>query len=489
MRDADRRLVVVSNRLPIVLERTEDGYAVSPGKGGLVTALAPVLRNRGGDWIGWSGVAGDVDIGSHLLAHSRAEGYDLHAVSLTEDEVRDFYQGFANEVIWPLFHDMQALCAFRPEYYEAYLGVNRKFATVVGGAGRENSYIWVHDYHLMHLARCLREEGCSRRCGFFLHIPFPPPDIFLRLPWRAEIIRALLEFDLVGFQTLRDRRNFQQCVGHLCPEVKLSGRGPVITARHGRRTVRVGYFPISIDFKDFQSLARTRKTADLATQVHAAFRHRPIVLGADRLDYSKGIPERIEAMRTLFTRYPEMRGTVSLVQVVVPSREAVKGYKAMKLAIEGLVSEVNGRFSEPGWVPIHYLYRNLSRAELVAYYRLADVALVTPLKDGMNLVAKEYCACSVTGEGVLVLSEFAGAAAQLQRWALLVNPHDYIGVADALHRALTMDRAERRERMHRLRTSIRKYDIYWWVNAFLEAAFGRRLGDFQLESVDFHSQR
>lgn len=489
MSGGDTSLVVVSNRLPVALREAGGSYEVSPGKGGLVTALAPVLRHSGGDWIGWPGVPGGEGVQPLLDEYSRTQGYALHAVPLTEEDIRDFYQGFSNEVVWPLFHDLPSICEFRPEYYEAYLGVNRKFAAVVVGAGRPGSYIWVHDYHLMHLARSLRERGCDRRCGFFLHIPFPPPDIFLRLPWRKEVIEALLDYDLVGFQTLRDRRNFQQCVGLLCPDAALSGRGPVVEARRGGRTVRVGYFPISIDFKEFQAAARTRKTAELAAQVHAAFRHRSLILGADRLDYSKGIPERIEAMRTLFTRYPETRGQVSLVQVVVPSREDVLGYKAKKLKIESMVSEVNGRFSVPGWVPIHYLYRNLRREELVAYYRLADVALVTPLKDGMNLVAKEYCACSVTGEGVLVLSEFAGAAAQLQRWALLVNPHDVGGVADALHRALTMDRAERRERMHRLRTSIRKYDIYWWVDSFLQAAFGRQLDDFRMESVDFHSRR
>lgn len=484
-----QRLVVVSNRLPISLKRTRQGYDVTSGKGGLVTALAPVLRDRGGDWVGWSGTYGD-DVQPHLDEYADSAGYNLHAVTLTEEEVAGFYKGFSNEVLWPLFHDLPTVCDFQPDFFRQYMKVNEKFAQMVAEKSNGNSYVWVHDYHLIHLALCLKEKGVDRRCGFFLHIPFPPPDIFLRLPWRKQIIEALLQFDLVGFQTFRDRRNFVQCVQMLTRSVKVSGRGPVVKANVGDRQVSIGYFPISIDFHDFQDRARTRKAADLANQVHTAFRRRILILGADRLDYSKGIPERILAMGELFKKYPDLREKVSLVQVVVPSREAVGGYQDKKLHIESLVSEINGEYSTPGWVPIHYLYRNLGREELVAYYRAAEVALVTPLKDGMNLVAKEYCACNVSGSGVLVLSEFAGAAAQMQRGALLVNPHDLEAVADTLYRACTMPVEEKRKLMHKLRTSVRKYDIYWWVDSFLHAAFGRQLDDFHhVEGVDFHSDR
>lgn len=483
------RLVVVSNRLPIALKKKGESYEVHPGKGGLITALAPVLRDRGGDWIGWSGVHGEDDVQTHLDDYSRKAGYNLHAVPLSREQVQDYYQGFSNEVIWPLFHDLQTICNFKPAFFASYMEVNHKFASAIAEHSDSEAYVWVQDYHLMHAAWCLKQQGHDRRCGFFLHIPFPPPDIFLKLPWRTKIIEALLEFDLVGFQTVRDRRNFVQCVGLLRPDTQFSGRGQVVTATYEGRELRVGYFPISIDFKEFQNLARTRKVAEQAHQVHTAFRRRHLILGADRLDYSKGIPERIQAMRFLYFKYPQMREKLSLVQIVVPSREDVLGYRDKKLKIESMVSEVNGEFSVPGWVPIHYLYRNLSREELVAYYRVASIALVTPLKDGMNLVAKEYCACNVSGQGVLVLSEFAGAAAQLQRWALLVNPHDVEGVADALYRAYLMDIDEKQARMHKLRVSIRKYDIYWWVESFLQAAFDRQLGDFRQESVDFHSER
>lgn len=482
------RLVVVSNRLPIALKRKGGEVSVQPGKGGLVTALGPVLQHRGGDWIGWPGTAGGEDVQPYLDAYSGQAGYNLHAVPLTEEEVDGFYKGFSNAVIWPLFHDFSSLCDFDPRYFESYLGVNRKYAAIVAEKSGESDYIWVHDYHLMHVAWSLKRLRIKRRCGFFLHIPFPPPDIFLKLPWRREIIEALLEYDLVGFQTFRDRRNFTQCVHTLASDVKISGRGPVVSATVDNRTVNVGYFPIGIDFKSFNDAARTKQAAEKAGQLQAALRHRAIVLGADRLDYSKGIPERVEAMRSLFRNHPEMREKVSLIQVVVPSRESVRGYGSKKLRIESLVAEVNGEFTTPGWVPIHYLYRNLGREELVAYYRAAVVGLVTPLRDGMNLVAKEYCACNVTGAGVLVLSEFAGAAAQLQSGALLVNPYDVDSVAEAVHAACTMPQEDRGQRMHKLRTRIRKYDIFWWVDAFLEAGLGKTLSDFQhIKGVDYHS--
>jgi len=489
MKRKSMRLVVVSNRLPVNLERNGKDITVELGQGGLVTALAPVLRSRGGDWIGWAGTTGDEELQPYLDAFSKKAGYNLRAVALTKKDEDLYYKGFSNEVLWPLFHDFHSRCNFAPEFFAAYLDVNRKFAQAVESNSTQDDYIWVHDYHLMHVAWWLGQMGIRRRCGFFLHIPFPSPDIFLKLPWRKKIIKALLEFEMVGFQTFRDRRNFVQCVKTLTSDVTISGRGPVVTAIAGSRRTRIGYFPISIDFKEFSDAARTKEAACQAAKVKTAFKRRTIIFGADRLDYSKGIPERIEAVRYLLRNYPEMREKVTLIQVVVPSRESVEGYSEKKRLIEVLLSEVNGEFSTPGWVPIHYLYRNLSREELLTYYRAADIGLVTPLRDGMNLVAKEFCACNVRGEGVLVLSEFAGAAAQLQRGALLVNPHDVEAVADALYTAYHMPEEERRNRMHKMRSSIRKHDIYWWVDAFLQAGFGARLNDLlNLEGVDYHRE-
>jgi len=478
MKREGSRLVAVSNRLPVTLVETSDGWKIKPGAGGLVTALAPVLRNRGGVWIGWSGCPADADLSGLMEYASREIGYHLFPVVLTPEEIKDYYQGFSNEIIWPLFHDLQTRCNFRPQYWYQYLNVNRKFVEVIGKNTLESDYIWVHDYHLMHVAYFLKEMGYARKTGFFLHIPFPPMDIFMKLPWRAQIIRALLEYELIGFQTLRDRRHFLMCIQRLWPKIRISGRGAVVTVQVGDKKVRVGTFPISIDYNAFVRDTESREVADCAWFLHEKFPERQIIIGVDRLDYTKGIPERLEAFRAALSRFPELREKISLVQVVVPSREEVDEYKSLKAEIERLVGEINGEFTMSGWIPIHYLYKSLNRMELLAYYRLAEIALVTPLKDGMNLVAKEYCACNIEENGVLILSEFAGAAAQLQRGALLVNPYDVEGVSDAIHKAFHMGKDERRARMRRLRDVVRKRDIFWWVNTFLNAALSKDLKFF-----------
>ncbi|MBU1948183.1 MAG: trehalose-6-phosphate synthase [Candidatus Eisenbacteria bacterium] len=492
MTNHDVRLVVVSNRLPVSLIGSGDEWAVRPASGGLVTALAPVLRNRGGLWVGWPGTAGQMDLEETLGSASLEVGYRLRPVYLTEDDVHDFYHGFSNEIVWPLFHDLQTNCNFMPEYWHNYLDVNRKFTKVVAAGCSENDYIWVHDYHLMHLANSLRAKDISNRIGFFLHIPFPPIDIFLKLPWRFQVLQALLEYDLVGFQTMRDRRNFLQCLRHLIPEARAHGRGPVVSARYHDREVRIGVFPIGIDYNEFAGVAESPEVSDRGWYLHEALPDRQIILSVDRLDYTKGIPERLEGFRRALMRYPELHGRVTLVLIVVPSREEVPRYQKLKTRIERSVSEINGEFTKPGWVPIHYLYRHLEREGLIAHYRVAEIGLITPLKDGMNLVAKEYCACDVEEKGVLILSEFAGAASQLHRGAILVNPLDYDGVADAIHRAFLMGREERRLRMSKMRDTIRRTNVFWWVDSFLNAAFSKNLNDFPLnesESSDLYIDR
>lgn len=486
MQNGKRRagLVVASNRLPFVLSRKDDGgYTTRPSSGGLVTALLPVLRGRGGSWIGWHGATEPIEDLPALLSEASADwGYELRPVMLTADEHKKFYFGFSNEVIWPLFHDLHSLCNFDPSYWHTYLAVNRKYAEAIQKIADDGDFIWVHDYQLMTVAAELRKLGEKARTAFFLHIPFPPLDIFLKLPWRFPLLHALLEYDLIGFQTLRDRRNFVQCLRALQKDVQVSrSRGPVVTARFGGREVRLGSFPISIDYNDFVKRASSREVAEKAAELRAALSHRQLIFGCDRLDYTKGIPERLAAFRAALTRYPDLQERVTLIQVIVPSREDIPQYDELRKRIEGLIGEINGQFTRPGgWVPIHYVFRSLATVDLLAYYRAAEIALVTPLKDGMNLVAKEYCACSVEENSVLILSEFAGAAAQLQRGALLVNPYDVEGVADAIRRAFYMDPAERRARMRGLRRAIRQQDIFWWVDSFLRAAIAKDLSAFPL---------
>ena len=475
------RLVIVSNRLPIMIRgNSEEGRQVLPGTGGLVTALAPILRDRGGKWIGWPGSAGVAsdDLNDLLRQGGEKAGYELIPVNLTRPEVDGYYYGFSNEILWPLFHDLQTRCNMDADYWWAYQKVNRRFAAKIVEQTNTLDTIWVHDYHLILVGNLLRALGVERKVNFFLHTPFPGPDIFLKLPWREKLIRALLDYDLIGFQTQRDRQNFIRCVRALAPDVTIRGRGRVLTVPWAGRGGKVGVFPISIDYNHFAVKASSGEVSDAAWFFHEDLPERQIVLSIDRLDYTKGIPNRLEAIRSALLRHPEMTGKVTFVQVVVPSRRDIPEYADLKSEIEALVGEINGEFTTSGWVPIHYLFRPLSFEELLGYYRASEIMLVTPLKDGMNLVAKEYCASNSDETGALILSEFAGAAAQLKRGALLVNPYDTNGVADAIYRAYTMDVRERKSRMKNLRSSIRRHDVFWWVDSFLGAAGGKNLAAF-----------
>jgi trehalose 6-phosphate synthase/phosphatase len=470
-RQDTQRLIIVSNRLPVALTQNEQGdWQARPGAGGLITALAPVVREHDGLWVGWSGaVENDTALEATFAEVSAALGFQLQPVSLTAQERDNFYLGFSNEIIWPLFHDLQSRCNFAPAYWTVYEDVNRKFAQVLAEQVGTSDYIWVHDYHLMNVAGELRELGVDAPLGFFLHIPFPPPDIFLKLPWRVQILRNLLHFDLLGFQTVRDQRNFLDCLRLLVERLTIYDDEDLSRVRIWDRTIGVGSFPISIDYREFAEQAKTPAVAEIAATIHAGFPKQQLIFSTDRLDYTKGIPQKLEAFRYALERFPELRRRVTLIQLVTPSRATIPEYSDLKTTIEQLVGQINGQFSEGGWVPIHYMYRGVSRDELLAYYRAADIALITPVKDGMNLVAKEYCATH-PGSGVLILSEFAGAATQLADGAILVNPYDVEGVAEAIVLASSMSIGERERRMAAMRTGVRTHDIYWWVESFLHAS-------------------
>ena len=475
-----KRLIVVSNRLPYVLENhNRDEWTLKPGSGGLVTALLPVLRDRGGIWIGWSGITEDVPGMDEIFREaSREAGYLLKPVSLTQEEVARYYHGYSNESVWPLFHDLQSRCEFDPEYWHAYVKVNRKFAEAMAGECGGDDFVWVHDYQLMDVAHHLREMDCSADLAFFLHIPFPAPDIFMKLPERNAVLTSLLAYDLVAFQTQRDRRNFIQCVRTLMRGARVRVEGHLHVVRLGEWETHVGSFPIGIDANAFATSAAAPEVEERLHSIRTRYADRQIVLGVDRLDYTKGIPERLRAFADLLERFPEVRGHIHLLQVVVPSREGIPKYDELKVEIDRLVGYINGRYAEIGWVPVHYFYRSLSQTELMALYRAASIALLTPLKDGMNLVAKEFCACNLEENSVLILSQFAGAAAQLGRAALVVNPYDVEQTADAIYNAFRMASGERRFRMRRLRRNVRTQNVFWWVDSFMRAAIDKELHDF-----------
>lgn len=464
-----KRLIVVSNRLPFTLTKDEAGkWSARPSSGGLVTGLDPVLREMGGLWIGWSGTTTPSrEVKSALTRATRNTGYKVVPIELSEVERDQFYYGYSNEVIWPLFHDLQVLCNFDHSYWESYLEVNERFADTVKANSRRGDFTWIHDYQLMYVGEMLRRKGFDEQLAFFLHIPFPSLDIFTKLPQHAELLHGLLQYDLIGFQTLRDLRNFVQCARRL-EGLKIEAKENRQIVRWKGRTIVAGAFPIGIDATHFSETAAQEDVARRAWNIHAGFPDRQLILGVDRLDYTKGIPDRLKAYRNALERYPDLHHRVTFIQVVVPSRTDIPKYHALKTEIDRLVGEINGEFSSGNWVPIHYVFRSLDFLELLAYYRTAEIALITPLKDGMNLVAKEYCACSIEENSVLILSRFAGAADQLKKGALLVNPYDIQHSADALYKAFQMKPRERQTRMKRLRANVKTEDIFWWVRSFFE---------------------
>jgi trehalose 6-phosphate synthase len=457
-----------------------------PASGGLVNALSPVLQNRGGFWIGWAGAKENVTLATIrdiLGPVSEESGYRLLPVMLTKDDVDSFYSGFSNSVLWPLFHDLQSRCDFDPSYWEGYLSANRKFSRVVLKHAEEGDFIWVNDYHLIPLGKMLHEKKTALRASFFLHIPFPSIDIFMKMPQRREILSQLTHYSFVGFQTMRDRRNFLDCLKVFFPDLIISGRGNVQRARIEERSFLVGALPISIDFRSFSSLGSSRSVIARSKEVRREMFAEKYILGVDRLDYSKGIPERLRGFQRFLEMYPELREKISLLQVVVPSRESVGEYLDLKQEIELLISRINGEYSTTRWVPVHWRYGSVSRPELAALYRGAEMALVTSLKDGMNLVCKEFCACKGSEAGVLVLSEFAGAAIQLAKGALLVNPYDVDAVARAIADGFLMDEKEKKRRMRLLRKSIARSDVFRWVDDFLRASVGKKLEEFPEEDI------
>jgi len=470
MKALEGRLITVSNRLPVEVKTRGGSPRLSRSAGGLATALDSIWRYSHGLWIGWGGAADSAEANHVLQKAARGRAYTFKPVPLSRDEISKFYSGFANEIIWPLFHDMPSRCNFDPEYWEVYQRVNRRFAQVTAEAANGKDLIWAHDYHLMLMARYLRESNSHRTVGFFLHIPFPAPDIFEKLPWRKQILRGLLQYDLLGFQTDRDRFNFLSCLERMLPEAISSRDGCGHSVEFEGRQARTGTFPISIAYEEFANHAGSREVELAANQFRHELGNKFLVLGVDRMDYTKGIPERLKAFRILLRRFPELRHRVTLLQVVVPSREEIPNYKDLRREVELLVSQINGEFTESGWVPIHYMHRNLTRKQLVTYYRAADIALITSLKDGMNLVAKEFCAAQVEETGVVVISEFTGAAAELQHGALVVNPNDLAGVAEAIHRACVMPVEEKRSRMHLLRAVIQSHNVQSWAESFLSTA-------------------
>jgi trehalose 6-phosphate synthase len=456
----ERPVIAVANRLPV--QQGDDGWELSPG--GLVTALRPVMATRPGAWVGWDGGT------RGMPAMVPNSGIRLLPIALSAAQVRDYYRGFSNATMWPLLHDAIEKPRFERAWWRAYQEVNRLFAERAMSAldERPDAIAWVHDYQLMLVPQLLRDRHADQPIGFFLHVPWPSPVIYARLPWREQVLRGLLGADVVGFHTDEYRANFlRSCVRQLS-DSGIEVRGSSVVLPDGRAVATVTA-PISIDAAEFAASATDPAVKDDVTALEEQFSGRTLLLGADRLDYTKGIVERLLAVEMLLERNPALRTSLAFLQIAMPSRDDVREYRQLRSTVEQHVGRINGRFTEPGNdVPVHYLYRGLSRQQLSAYYAFADAMLVTPLIDGMNLVCKEYVTVQQAhgGSGVLILSEFTGAAVELSQ-AVLCNPFDVEGLSYRIDHALALAPDARRKALAAMAEQVRAHDVHDWVSAQL----------------------
>jgi alpha,alpha-trehalose-phosphate synthase [UDP-forming] len=457
-------MIVVSNRLPVDATENDDGsitWGLAPG--GLVTALEPFMRENASTWMGWAGIA------NLALEPFEREGVKLVSVSLSEEDVELYYEGFSNDTLWPLYHDVIEQPTYHRTWWEAYQNVNLRFARAVAAEAAHGATIWVHDYQLQLVPKMLRELRPDLTIGFFLHIPFPANGLFSQLPWRRQIIDGLLGADLVGFQRQQDADNFIRIVRRMTGNKTIDGRITVPAAGAENRIVVARNFPISISFTDIQKLIKEPSVIARSKEIRESIGNPQFMfLGVDRLDYTKGFLHRLKAFDELLHDGQLDPTEVVMVMVASPSRERVESYMKLRDDVELSVGRINGQYGELGHTPVVYLHHNYPREEMMALYLAADVMLVTPLRDGMNLVAKEFVAARSDGDGVLVLSEFAGAFDELKA-AVAVNPHDIDDLKTQIVRAKNMAPAERRQRMLSMRRRVREHDVEKWSRDFLKA--------------------
>lgn len=452
------RLIVVSNRVSQPKGRTGEAT-----QGGLAMALASALRKSGGVWVGWSGNATDQFTGNIGLAESG--GVTVATIDLEQQDIDEYYNGYANQTLWPVLHHRIDLAEFDRSFGAGYERVNRRFCTTVSALAKQEDLIWVHDYHMLPLAQCLRNNGMKNRIGLFLHVPWAPHRLMTSLPYHRRLVESMLSYDLIGFQAHEWHENF---VDYVRAELKLDVGDDGSFVAEGRR-INTGVFPIGIDLNEIDTLLKSPDATEAEVTLRRVAYQRKTIIGVDRLDYSKGIPERFLGYQHYLETFPDAIRRSFLLQVAPLSRDDVTSYVNIREQLDGLSGHINGAFSHVDWMPIHYVNRSYPRDGLMGLYRAADVALVTPLRDGMNLVAKEFVAAQDPQDpGVLILSRFAGAAEQLTD-ALLVNPHSKEEVADAIARAVHMPIEERISRWSKLYRTLSEYDVHRWQSEFLKA--------------------
>ena len=454
------KTIIISNRLPVKIEQENNELVYKASEGGLATGLNSVFKQGNNLWVGWPGLA--IEKSQEEEVHSNLIKQHMKPIFLSTEEIEDFYEGFSNETLWPNFHYFNQYTVYKEELWLAYQRVNQKFAEIVSEELEDDDTVWIHDYQLLLLPQLIRAISPNATIGFFLHIPFPSYESFRLLPWRRELLNGMLGADFLGFHTYDDMRHFLSSVNRLAGLGNSNG-----TIKVKNRLIKADALPMGIDYEKYATSAQDPETLAREARYRESIGTVKLILSIDRLDYSKGIPQRLRAFELFLSKYPDFKEKVSLFMVVVPSRDSVSKYKQLKEEIDLLVGRINGQFSKLNWTPIHYFYRSFPLPALSAFYRISDVALVSPMRDGMNLVCKEYVASRLDKKGVLILSEMAGASKELSD-AIIVNPNDIHQLVEAMHKALTMPEALQIESMTSMQKSLKRYNIHAWVKLFMD---------------------
>lgn len=480
------KTIIVSNRLPVKVSEKEGELNFSPSEGGLATGLGSIYKQGNNVWVGWPGIITDNPLVQEEVT-TKLAAQNLLPIFLSQEEINQYYEGFSNEILWPIFHYMPTYAKYHHSYWEYYNVVNRKFMEAVKKIAEPTDIIWIQDYQLLLLPNMIREEMADVSIGFFQHIPFPSFELFRLIPWRNEILEGMLGADLIGFHTYDDARHFVQASRRLLPVTSSANEITV-----GNRAVIVDTFPMGIDYKKFSELANNPEVISEMEKLHDTFQSQHMILSIDRLDYSKGILQRLQAFEWFLSKYPEYIEKAALYMVVVPSRDTVPKYKELRDEIDKFVGNINARYRTLHWQPVYYFYRSFPVEVLSALYNEAEVCLVTPMRDGMNLVCKEYVASRVNNDGVLILSEMAGASKELID-ALIVNPNNVGAITKAIKEAIEMPIEEQRKRMTSMRQIVAKFDISHWVKIFMDklievkemqnSMYARRLNDTTRQQI------
>ena len=454
------KTIIISNRLPVKIEQENNELVYKASEGGLATGLNSVFKQGNNLWVGWPGLA--IEKSKEQEVDSNLIKQHMKPVFLSSEEIEDFYEGFSNETLWPNFHYFNQYTVYKEELWLAYQRVNQKFAEILSEELEDDDTVWIHDYQLLLLPQLIRAISPNATIGFFLHIPFPSYESFRLLPWRRALLNGMLGADFLGFHTYDDMRHFLSSVNRLAGLGNSNG-----TIKVKNRLIKADALPMGIDYEKYAASAQDPETLAREARYRKSIGTVKLILSIDRLDYSKGITQRLRAFELFLSKYPYFKEKVSLFMVVVPSRDSVSKYKQLKEEIDLLVGRINGQFSKLNWTPIHYFYRSFPLPALSAFYRISDVALVSPMRDGMNLVCKEYVASRLDKKGVLILSEMAGASKELSD-AIIVNPNDIHQLVEAMHKALTMPEELQIESINSMQKSLKRYNIHAWVKLFMD---------------------